>query len=224
MTASRMRTCACDTASRLCVRTVLCRSAFSLAPPLRSTGSAAAEAALLASFLATSGGSDFSFARVIGYGLRPSRQRPGRDWRGRRWRSPGSRAEGFCTCQGLRRRGVGMCLAISTRAVLPSVGRKTRHPNLSYAAEYLACALPCERFTPALAGRSCITRGRCGSLCLLRGGLPPPAFRRSPGAPVHHIKSATCWSLIIRQHVLSRSPSDRSQPVFCCTAMGSARV
>src|SRR6516162_7764231 len=49
-----MRVCACDTASRLCVRTVLCRSAFSLAPPLRSTGSAAAEAALFARFLATS--------------------------------------------------------------------------------------------------------------------------------------------------------------------------
>jgi hypothetical protein len=43
VTASRMRACARDTASRLCVRTVLCSSAFSLAPPLRSTGSAAAE-------------------------------------------------------------------------------------------------------------------------------------------------------------------------------------
>ena len=47
-----MRTCARDTASRLCVRTVFCRSAFSLAPPLRSTSSAAAEAALFARFLA----------------------------------------------------------------------------------------------------------------------------------------------------------------------------
>ena len=79
MTASRMRACACDTASRLCVRTVLCRSAFSLAPPLRSTGSAATEAALFARFLATSGRSDFSIALIVGYGLRPSRQRPGHD-------------------------------------------------------------------------------------------------------------------------------------------------
>jgi hypothetical protein len=55
-----------------------------------------------------------------------SRQRPGLD---RRWRSPGSRAKGFCACQGLRRRGVGMCLAISTPAVLPSVGRKTSAPR-----------------------------------------------------------------------------------------------
>src|ERR1700723_1842340 len=58
VTASRMRACARDTASRLCVRTVLCSSAFSLAPP--STGSAAAEAALFARFLATSGRSYFS--------------------------------------------------------------------------------------------------------------------------------------------------------------------
>jgi hypothetical protein len=125
VTASRMRACACDTASRLCVRTMLCRSAFSLAPPLRSTGSAATEAALFARFFATSGRSDFSTALIVGYGLRPSRQRPGHDWWGRRWRSPGSRAKGFCACQGLRRRGASMCLAISTRAVLPSVGRKT---------------------------------------------------------------------------------------------------
>ena len=121
--------CARDTASRLCVRTVLCSSAFSLAPPLRSTGSAAAVAALFARFLATSGRSDFSVALIVGYGLRPSRQRPGHDWRGRRWRSPGSRAKGFCACQGLRRRGVGMGLALSTPAVLPSVGRKTSAPR-----------------------------------------------------------------------------------------------
>jgi hypothetical protein len=42
-----------------------------------------------------------------------------------------------------------------------------------------------ERFTSALAGIPCITRGRCGSLLLHRDGLSPPTFRRSPGAPVH---------------------------------------
>src|SRR4029078_4336563 len=67
-----MRACARDTAFRLCVRTVLCSSAFSLAPPLRSTGSAAAEAALFARFLATSGRSDFSIALIVGYRLPPS--------------------------------------------------------------------------------------------------------------------------------------------------------
>src|SRR4029434_5217607 len=80
MTASRMRACACDTASRLCVRSVLCSSAFSLAPPLRSTSSAAAEAALFACFLATLGESDFS-TTLIGYGPRPSRRDPGHGWR-----------------------------------------------------------------------------------------------------------------------------------------------
>src|SRR6266571_5615100 len=37
----RMRSSACDTLSRLCVRRVLCWPAFPLAPALRSTGSAA---------------------------------------------------------------------------------------------------------------------------------------------------------------------------------------
>ena len=60
-------------------------------------------------------------------------------------------------------------------------------PNLSYAAQYLACALPCERFTSALADSPCITRGQCGSLRLHRDGLPPSTFCRSPGAPVHSI-------------------------------------
>jgi len=50
-------------------------------------------------------------------------------------------------------------------------------PNLSYAAQYLACALPCERFTSALAS----------SLLLHRDGLPPSASCRSPGAPVHPV-------------------------------------
>ena len=37
--------------------------------------------------------------------------------------------------------------------------------------------------------RTRITRGRCGSLHLHRNGVAPSTFRRSPGAPVHHIKS-----------------------------------
>src|SRR4029077_7344683 len=64
-------------------------------------------------------------------------------------------------------------------------------PNLSYAAQYLACALPCERFTSDLADSPCITRGRCGSLLLHRDGLPPSTFCRSPGAPVHSIRTGS---------------------------------
>ena len=64
-------------------------------------------------------------------------------------------------------------------------------PNLSYAAQYLACALPCERFTSALADNPCITRGRYGSLHLHRDRLPPSTFCRSPGAPVHSIMNGS---------------------------------
>jgi hypothetical protein len=165
VTASRMRACARDTASRLCVRTVLCSPAFSLAPPLRSTGSAAAVAALFARFLATSGRSDFSVALIVGYGLRPSRQRPGHDWRRHVSHIIDTGHVAFCGTE--------------------NIGT----PNLSYAAQYLACALPCERFTSDLADSPCITRGRCGSLHLHRDGLPPSTFCRSPGAPVHSITS-----------------------------------
>src|SRR4029077_14310696 len=48
--------------------------------------------------------------------------------------------------------------------------------HLSYAAQYLACALPCERFTSALADNLCTTRGRYGSLRLHRDGLRPSTF------------------------------------------------
>src|SRR5580692_8489673 len=71
-----MRACACDTASRLCVRTVVCWSAFSLVPPLGSTCCSAARAASLAGFTATMGESDFSGPFIVGFGLRPSRRGP----------------------------------------------------------------------------------------------------------------------------------------------------
>ena len=124
VTASRMRACAWDTAARLCVRTVLCCPAFSLAPPLGSPGSAAARAALFAGFIATMGGSDFSAPCIVGYGLRPSRRGPSLGWPGRRWRSPGSRAEDLRACQGLRRRGVTGRLAMATPGTWPSAGRR----------------------------------------------------------------------------------------------------
>src|ERR1700727_3018349 len=71
-----MRACACDTASRLCVRTVVCWSAFSLVPPPGSTCSSAARAASFAGFTATMGESDFSGPFIVGFGLRPSRPGP----------------------------------------------------------------------------------------------------------------------------------------------------
>src|SRR5208337_2427272 len=78
-----MRACACDTASRLCVRTVVCWSAFSLVPPLGSTCSSAARAASFAGFTATMGESDFSGPFIVGFGLRPSRRGPCKTPQGR---------------------------------------------------------------------------------------------------------------------------------------------
>src|SRR5204863_9388695 len=81
----RMRSSACDTLSRHCVRRVVCWSAFPLVPALRSTGSAAyapadgsavGSTALFASFTATTTESDFSCPCIIGYGSSPSRCGP----------------------------------------------------------------------------------------------------------------------------------------------------
>src|SRR5438034_5187323 len=81
-----MRSSACDTPVRLCVRHVLCWPAFPLAPALRSTGSAALGSAadrsawgcsaLFAGFTATMAWSDFSCPCIIGYGSSPSRCGP----------------------------------------------------------------------------------------------------------------------------------------------------
>jgi hypothetical protein len=83
-------------------------------------------------------------------------------------------------------------------------------PNLSYAAQYLACALPCERFTSALADNPCITRGKCGSLLLHCDGLPPSAFCRSPGAPVHTwpVASSAALQRYVRSWSTSRHGAD----------------
>ena len=55
-------------------------------------------------------------------------------------------------------------------------------PNLSYAAQYLACALPCERFTSALAGnRASLGAG------VARYAFTVTDFHRLPsaGLPAH---------------------------------------
>ena len=76
LTALRMRPCSCDTASRLCVRPVLCWSEFLSVPPLPSADSATVRTALFAGLLGTTSGSDCSVPCIIGYGLRPSRCGP----------------------------------------------------------------------------------------------------------------------------------------------------
>src|ERR1700751_1212898 len=100
ITAPRMRACACDTASRLCVRTVLCSSAFLLVPSLPSTNSAVDRSALFAGFAGTIDESDFFVPCIIGYGLRPSRCGPGDGFPRAKRRSPGSRTRDVRTCSG----------------------------------------------------------------------------------------------------------------------------
>ena len=86
-------------------------------------------------------------------------------------------------------RGRHVSCDIDTRRVAFCWTENIGTPNFSYAAQYLACALPCERFTSDLADIPCITRGQCGSLLLHCDGLPPSTFCRSPGAPVQTIKA-----------------------------------
>jgi hypothetical protein len=90
-------------------------------------------------------------------------------------------------------RGRHVSCDIDTRRVAFCGTENISTPNLSYAAQYLACALPCERFTSALAG----TRASLGASAVRYSftvtdfhRLP---FCRSPGAPVHHIRIAGIW-------------------------------
>ena len=80
-----------------------------------------------------SGRSDFSIALIVGYGLRPSRQRLGHDWRGQRWtsrfpckrllRMPGSTTT----------RGRHVSCGIDTRRIAFCGTENISTPNLSYA-------------------------------------------------------------------------------------------
>src|SRR5437764_68178 len=100
----RLRSSACDTLSRHCVRRVLCWPAFPSVPALGSPGSAACfssagraaggPSALFAGFIATMAGSDFSCPCIIGYGSSPSRCGPSlsRDADGQTRDLPGSDA------------------------------------------------------------------------------------------------------------------------------------
>ena len=152
LAATRMRSRACDASARPCVRDVLCGIAFPSVPALRSTCSAAGMPVLFAGFTATSAEFDFSRPFIVGYGSSPSRRDPATQAPRMGERSPGSRTKSFRTCQSLRpRRAVGT-LALSRSAMSPSVGIKTSAPGImTFAAQWLAYALPCRRFACALA-------------------------------------------------------------------------
>ena len=76
LAACRTRSSAWVTRARICVRCVLCWSAFPSAPALRSTGSSAGCPASFVGFLAIMAGSDFSRPFIAGYSSSPSRRGP----------------------------------------------------------------------------------------------------------------------------------------------------
>ena len=185
VTASRMRACACDTASRLCVRTVVCWSAFSLVPPLGSTCSSAARAASFAGFTATMGESDFSGPFIVGFGLRPSRRGPCKTPQGQSRDIPvpeqgaSAHARVYDDAEPTyvsRPRHGPYCLLQDGKHLRSEVGFRRSMAGLRYPLSTL-------RFAPH--GSPRMTRGRCGSLRLHRRGLSPHTSCRSPGAPVH---------------------------------------
>ena len=154
-TSYRMCFSACDTVPRYCARPVRCWLTFPSAPALGSTDSAAGCPALFVSFTATMAGSDFSQSCIIGYGSSLSRHGPAQH-ACCRWsivRSPGSRTKSVHTCQVLRPRRAGRALALACSSVLPSATLKASAPEMRSLSRLnsLACALPCQRFTTALA-------------------------------------------------------------------------
>src|SRR5262249_39229271 len=124
-----MRSCACDTASRLCVRTVLCSSAFLLVPSSPSTDSAADCSALFSAVTRHLDDCDLLPPCIIGYGPPAFPTRPWARLPRAGRRSPGSRTEDVRTCWGsnddagwlgsLRLRTSPCCLLHATTASAP---------------------------------------------------------------------------------------------------------
>jgi hypothetical protein len=182
MTASRMRACACDTAARLCVRTVLCSSAFSLPRPFAPRAPPQPRPLCSLASLLLRAGATFARAhrrpwppafptrsqpRLVGMAMEISRF-PG----GRLLRMPGS-----ATTRGR--------LVAPSR--LLSDGKHQRSELvLRHSIPSLRTPLSTLRLQPRHHTR--MTRDRCGSLRLHRGGLAPPTFHWSSRStrPQHH--------------------------------------
>ena len=92
----RIRSAACDTVPRLCVRPVLWPPGFLSIPALPSSDSAGARAPSFAAFSGTTPGSDFFASYIIGFGSPPSLCGPGDDPPGQREDLPGPDAGRTC--------------------------------------------------------------------------------------------------------------------------------
>ena len=185
-----MRSSACDTVSRRCVRPVLCWPAFPLVPALGSTGSAADRSAAFVGFTATMAGSDFSPPFIIGYGSSPSQCGPPASSADGRMRDlPGSdailpRVMWPSTPAGRR------CLAIAASLMLRSTMETVSAP----------AACPFRGSIPHPTRRLCTLRGRRrrrlaqhslpgGQLRPYPGWTSTSQSRQLPGAPPSGLRS-----------------------------------
>src|SRR5215212_6505204 len=214
VTAPRMRSCACDTASRLCVRTVLCSFAFLLVPLLPSTSSAAGCPALFAGFAGTISESDFFAPSIIGDGLRPSRCGPGAASQGGDKEIPVPAHEVSVHAEGLKttRGGEGPCDG-GPAPVAFCLPRQHRHPELHcFRRSIPRLYAPLSTLRGRPRGRvPRMTRGQCGSLLLHRDGLAPSTSCRSPGAPRRTMAVPAYWPVMVliqreKQMALPQSP------------------
>ena len=142
----------CDAVPRLCVRTAERCSAFLLAEALPSTSSAADSAALFACFSGTTASSDFS-PRLMSYlQLASYYDRP-------KFLSGSDEISQVPYKERLHVHGVYDCarcvdnLPFASSPLLSSASYNridTLNLNYSFAAQYPAHGLPCQRFTSAL--------------------------------------------------------------------------
>src|SRR6202049_4703810 len=222
-----MRACACVTASRLCVRTVLCSSAFLLVPSSPSTDSAADRSALFASFAGTIDESDFFAPFIIGYGLRPSRCGPGNGFPGRCEDLPVPAQEMCVHAQGLMTtRGGQVPRDDGPVPFAFCMPRRHRHPELHSfrrSIPRLYAPLSTLRVLPH-GSLPRMTRGQRGSLLLHCNVLPPSTSCRS--SPAHRGSIANPTQLLctlrgrryrrLTQHLLPGGPL-RPYPGRSCT-------
>src|SRR6202048_73081 len=176
-----MRACACVTASRLCVRTVLCSSAFLLVPSSPSTDSAADRSALFAGFAGTIDESDFFAPFIIGYGLRPSRCGPGNGFPGQNEDLPVPAQEMCVHAQGLMTTRGGQGPRDDGPVPVAFCMPRHRPPELHCfrrSIPRLYAPLSTLRVLPR-GSIPRMTRGQCGSLLLYCDGLSPSTSCRS---------------------------------------------
>ena len=158
---------------------------FPSAPALGSTNSAAGCPALFVGFTATMAGSDFSCSYIVGYGSSPSRA-PTRTSAARMLALADHEISRFPS-----KERAHMPVSETTPGrlgarVIAPIRVAFRHRNDvgtqdegTFAAQWLAYALPGQRFANTLAGIRA-RLGRCGSLLLHRDGLAPSTPCRFP--------------------------------------------